>query len=288
MVRVIAMVLFVAGCGSPHIPHPLQPEKEEKKDKLELSPADVPTPTFYGIHSPDGLTTRPLKFHLDNRFSEPQRQMIRQAMDTWNEAVGFPLLQVTGTTEPSNAEGYGLVADDVSGIYLKKCWSHTGKMSAVLGSTFWENETGTPSRIKSVDIVLNDRDYYLGSGLVTKPDGDPRTRVDLQSLILHELGHAVGLGHAAKGCQHSVMQPNLYVGDDAKLTRKLSEFDRNAIRYIYHSKDGVPYVGFDGSPNVRLDCARPMARALTHNELTAKFAMERPQPQPEPDDCQEY
>lgn len=126
-------------------------------------------------------------------------QAIENAVETWNHQLGKSFLKI---------EGWGITDHDVpdkdgySMIYWMTSWDKDKPTEQARTTIYW-----TGSVIYEADMRINadpsDFTYYDGKG-----PQDPRS-VDLQSLVLHELGHVLGLAHVTD--QPSVMQPTLAV-----------------------------------------------------------------------------
>jgi hypothetical protein len=103
---------------------------------------------------------------------------------------------------------------------------------------FYDPDTG---EIVEADIAINPRPLAAdGTLLQFSTDGVPGT-YDLESTLMHEIGHFLGLDHS--NVIGSTMQPHQGVNGTYKLPafteRTLSEDDRSRVRSLYGSSDGL-------------------------------------------------
>ncbi len=113
---------------------------------------------------------------------------LKRAMSTWRcgTFVRLDTLGGTTTTNSSANDGEFVVAfnniDGVGGtLGYAQYWYYAT----------WNNSTGSWDwRIDHFDIIIDDSEnWYAGTGT------PPSSQHDLESVLLHELGHAIGLGH---------------------------------------------------------------------------------------------
>ncbi len=196
----------------------------------------------------------------------PQLQF---AVDTWNAAIGKTVLVLNTTAQTylsqtgntfASCSGitdrlyYPLCIAGVNGIFYDKIlpaslstsgWSYnTGKSSSILATTIW-NSNGNILTV--ADLRFNRDSYIFGDSTVDSnivENGTAKTLVDLRSVMIHELGHVLGLGHAVYET-NSVMYPTMNIGPDSSnvnyvsttktIFRTLSTCDINRIKHIYAS-----------------------------------------------------
>lgn len=120
-------------------------------------------------------------------------ESIIKAAQTWNSRASN-LIEVhrdnSYTATPSS--------DGINGIYWMSDWSEDQGAEQARTSIKWEI-----SKIQEADIKVNAKNFRFYSTGSANSAG----RVNLESLMLHEFGHAVGLRHISN--LTSVMQPNL-------------------------------------------------------------------------------
>lgn len=141
---------------------------------------------------------------------------IRNAAATWtNEATAAFSLVYAGPTESTNSTYNG--SND---IYFENrgLFDESGVRRPLAVATVWYSN----DIILDTDIWINDAYDWDATGLPAW------TELDLESVVLHELGHWLSLGHDADS--RAVMY---YAMMSGALKRTLFENDRNGIAFIY-------------------------------------------------------
>jgi len=140
-------------------------------------------------------------FHLLITSSVPPKydSAILKAVNTWNARKGMTLIEAHRDNAAPNSVG----SDGVNGIYWLTEWSSDQQNEQGRTSIKWDI-----SKLKEVDIKINAKNFKF----YTDTDSDKTGKISLESLILHELGHAMGLKHIEQS--DSVMQPYLATGKD--------------------------------------------------------------------------
>jgi hypothetical protein len=179
---------------------------------------------------PDGTLVRwrreAVEWRIDPRLlGEPARgrAAFEAALDAWRGIGGLPDLRLSAAApeaEPG-AAGAGLREH---GVYVVDDWPH-GDALAVTLSTHLPDGT-----IVDADILVRadaDLDVLAEDGAA--PGRRGRAPFDAVSLLVHELGHALGLGESAD--PEAVMWPSLRRGDVRG--RRLGADDDAAIDRLY-------------------------------------------------------
>ncbi|NUP99576.1 MAG: hypothetical protein HUU35_06945 [Armatimonadetes bacterium] len=160
---------------------------------------------------------------------------VRRAMKAWNEVAGRQALSVSYQRNGTR----GAVRDGVNVVTWRE---FTGKGRDLPAAVFiWDNGDA----IVEADIVLNVRFGFAANRPIRA--GDRRRgmarRFDLQAVVTHELGHALGLRDldAGSGSEDSTMYYRLQMGDVRKQT--LTEGERRGLREGLRRKSNGPRHG---------------------------------------------
>lgn len=187
------------------------------------------------IHSPGGWK-KTVQLYVADDAPEIVVEATVAVARTWNEAIGTEILAYEGRRSPVNRGSlFSVLEDDISMIYYERNWSKTtGKADYVLGTTVWENSGPGNEVIYRGDIILNGENFYLQDAL-----GDVEVEervfdiVDAESVLLHEVGHLLGLDHVDEQVDpNSVMLPTTPVGWQVA-KREISQGDHELINQIY-------------------------------------------------------
>lgn len=126
-------------------------------------------------------TTAPINLYVHESFPVAMYPALEKAVKDWETALGRPAFHIVayGIQNPAKP-----VQDGVSVVYWLTSWD--GKQAEqARTSVYWVGD-----RLNEADIRINARDYsfYLDEAMSYKD-------VHLESLLVHELGHVLGLKH---------------------------------------------------------------------------------------------
>lgn len=156
----------------------------------------------------------PVVLYVDSSVPSAYYDAIHSAASTWNIAIGREVIRIGGWTNSNGTPA----ADGANIIYFFKTWEDDRANEQARTTVYWSGD-----RVYEADVRLNgkDFDFFWGEEVV---DG----RVDIESLILHEFGHVLGLSHTET--PQSVMVRSL---PSAKKRRYLASDDMKSIRCEY-------------------------------------------------------
>lgn len=167
----------------------------------------------------------PVRFMIHNSVPTTAYDAIRAARDHWNEQLGQEVFKIEiygvgGVNRPKQ--------DDVNVIYWMDQWEPEKRSEQARTTIYW-----TGSRIYEADIRVNDStvsNFTFHEQDLVDENGESLgiTGVDIESLMIHEFGHAIGLAHREES--DSVMQTMLADGQNR---RQLSENDVSSVSCEY-------------------------------------------------------
>jgi hypothetical protein len=165
-------------------------------------------------------SSTPVVLYVDSTVPDTYFDAIKAAADIWNKAAGREVLKIGGWT---NREGGG-GPDGVNLIYFQRNWDGD-RAEQARTTIYWAGD-----RIYEADVKVNDRDFQFTGG-----DTPEVGKLDMESLLIHEFGHVLGLKHMT--VPQSVMQPTLSGATisniHAGMRRDLVADDQKSIRCEY-------------------------------------------------------
>jgi len=157
----------------------------------------------------------PAHFIITSTVPTKYDEAILKAATTWNERKHMTLIEVhRDNNYPASAAN-----DGTNGIYFLDTWDSGESKEQGRTAIKWDL-----SKIRDADIKINAQNfkYYL------EGDKDTAGKISIESLMLHEMGHALGLKHIEE--ETSSMQPTLAT---AKSRNNPGDVDINSLNCEY-------------------------------------------------------
>lgn len=175
-----------------------------------------------------------------NINTSPAKETFKRALNTWKETVGLNFVEA-GTSNLQVVD----VNDNENLIMYDNGGTTIGPLGAGVLATCFSGITicgGDPvnnqARKSGFDIVIRNTGYSTGSTPFTlgpcPPFSEPSSVVDLESVLLHELGHALNLGHIVDALQGS----GAGTATPAKVMHFSVSFNQRRISLDYSAKVG--------------------------------------------------
>lgn len=142
-------------------------------------------------------TSTPVNFIITESVPTEFDSEIVAAVTRWNSTLGKNLLTATRDNGFKNTPG----TDRVNAIYWSTDWDSSQTTQQARTAVRWDI-----TRLIDADIRINAKNFYFSK----TEDANTQGKVNLESLIVHELGHALGLVHISESA--SVMQTYLASG----------------------------------------------------------------------------
>lgn len=142
----------------------------------------------------------PVVLYITSSVPEEYHESIRVAASEWNYRLGRFMIDVR-TGGPA-----AMGKDETSAIYWMNTWDAGKELEQARTTIFWKG-----SMIHEADIRVNARDFNYSVTDVTDP-----SKVDFESLMVHEIGHVLGLQHVEQG-KGSVMESQLAHGTERRV-----------------------------------------------------------------------
>jgi len=169
-------------------------------------------------------TTNVLSLFSDSDYMNGHSPIDQMALN-WNESISEIILFKLPIGITSNKRYNTLVEyrDNEMGVYLIDDWFNELSPAALAITQFFgitKNKGADDEYLELIhaDILINTEEHYFSN------DPYDETSYDIQSVILHEMGHLIGLQHNLK--DPSVMAPHLAIN---QAERNIYPADANNI-----------------------------------------------------------
>lgn len=180
-----------------------------------------------------------------NINASPAKATFQRALNTWKETVGVNFVEAgTSTMQEVNPDdGENLVMYDNGGTGLESGPLADGVLATCFsGITICtSNPVANQARKTGFDIVIRNTNYSSGNTPFTlgpcPPYSGQNSAVDLESVLLHELGHAMNLGHIVDPLQGS----GAGTATPAKVMHFSVSYNQRRISLDYSAKAGAEY-----------------------------------------------
>lgn len=166
-------------------------------------------------------TQYPVVMKIHSSVPDDYVGAIKSAAATWNEAAGKTLIQI----DDGKTDGTAVARDHVNVISFSSSWESDKLSEQAKTSVHWVGD-----QIQEADIKVNASASNGGQALYSfywagTPNGHG---VNIEALVLHEMGHVLGLKHRDSG--GSVMAT--YLASNADRVN-LAKVDKDSLMCEY-------------------------------------------------------
>jgi predicted Zn-dependent protease len=150
----------------------------------------------------------PLNVKISSSFDSDQSDAIKNSANAWSASVAdrIQFFDTTSTTGPVSSNSLSSYKDSVMGVYKLDTWPSDLPAMALAVTQIYGTKINIGSSSERIEInhadVLINYDYFTFT--TSNAWG-----YDLETVVLHELGHFLGLYHDTSSSYDSVMYPTI-------------------------------------------------------------------------------
>lgn len=160
----------------------------------------------------------PLEIHVDSSVDAMHQEAIRRAINAMEQQTGRRLITIV----PVNRVMQPIARDGINGIYVLHTWEDDRKSEEGRTSLHWMAGLAIEADVR---INAKDFNFHIGELIFLAPTYS----INLESLYMHELFHALGMMHNEED-EKSVMYP--YLGS-SEYRMTMTEQDLKDFRCLY-------------------------------------------------------
>ncbi|MCK5072622.1 MAG: matrixin family metalloprotease [Bacteriovoracaceae bacterium] len=217
---------------------------DQQKENTAPAVLPSPPPIVYTGNAPirwpySTIEGARLTFVAANTFSGAEIADFETLAGQWDDShpdydfFNYPATEVANK-DTGNLDDY---YDGEMGIYKSTTWFNEISSNALGITQFFaiRRNAGTSSEfleLVHVDIIMNYRDYEFD------PADPEYSNFDLSSVMLHELGHFLGVGHSSDS--NAVMAPTISMGE---IRDTLTDDDHGNIQNLYNTGEAQALIG---------------------------------------------
>lgn len=161
-----------------------------------------------------------------------------QMMIKWEDSTpGITLFDIADhTTINKDTGNLSSYYDDEIGIYRSDSWFNDISSDALAITQYYVykkniGQSDEHQQITHADIIVNFKDHEF---TLVESEED---RYDLPTVILHELGHLIGMKHQSNWMISAIMNPSLGLSEDK---RSVYSDDQNRVQELYPASGFAP------------------------------------------------
>lgn len=172
-----------------------------------------------------GLNAFPLNLEISEDFESYELVAIDNAAESWSESVDdatqfFNTQNVKPNKSYQNVNNY---QDSVMGIYKLDAWPQSLSSTALAVTQLFGYRKDDHVEIYHADILVNFDNFQFKTS-------EHEFGYDLETVILHEMGHFLGLYHENSSVNDSVMYPSIGRWDINR-TPKVNDIQKLKSKY---------------------------------------------------------
>lgn len=188
----------------------------------------------------------PIQLQIAGDFDESEQDAISEMSSQWasssKSSTNYfnPIIDQNPSPNKSNLDAYN---DNVMGVYKVTNWDPELPATALAVTQLFGSHKGSKIVIEHADILVNYENFEFTS--------DGGYGYDLRTVVLHELGHFLGLYHEFETPDESIMYPSISRFD---IRREPMQFDVQNIQNKYNfSYTAANHNNFINSPEESSD-----------------------------------